>query len=61
MTLMDSILPAQSYQQAHRLRLIRTPGKRLILADREWPSYLLGEPDVNRYGPLQREAVTGGG
>jgi hypothetical protein len=34
------------YQNAHRLRLIRNPGRTLIIVDREWPDYLLGEPDL---------------
>jgi hypothetical protein len=33
------------YQNAHRLRLIRNPGRTLIIVDRDWPAYLLGEPD----------------
>jgi len=36
----------EPYQNAHRLRLIRNPGRTLIIVDREWPAYLLGEPDV---------------
>lgn len=34
------------YQNAHRLRLIRNPGRTIIIVDREWPAYLLGEPDL---------------
>jgi len=36
----------EPYQNAHRLRLIRNPGRTIIIVDREWPEYLLGEPDV---------------
>ncbi len=36
----------EPYQNAHRLRLIRNPGRTVIMFDREWPTYLLGEPDV---------------
>ena len=36
----------EPYQNAHRLRLIRNPGRTVIMFDREWPTYLLGEPDL---------------
>ena len=36
----------EQYQNAHRLRLIRNPGRTVIIVDREWPAYLLGEPDL---------------
>ncbi len=36
----------EPYQNAHRLRLIRNPGRTIIIVDREWPEYLLGKPDV---------------
>jgi len=36
----------EPYQNAHRLRLIRNPGRTVIIVDREWPEYLLGKPDV---------------
>ena len=36
----------EPYQYAHRLRLIRDPGRTVVIVDREWPEYPLGKADV---------------